>query len=197
MPERNDNPAVPPDIRTEAGFEHFVRETQNGLLHFILRKGIPVPEAEDLAQEAYLTLWKRRADARNPRAFLLGIANTLVCAHHRWSIRLDLVDLEGESLEAVSPSGPDTAEPPAEPAIVELIRNGLGTLSQRQRQVLELVWLQNHPRPEAAAMLGISPNSLRVHEKRALDALRRMAPRPESLSRKAETISSPLMMPPG
>ncbi len=171
MPERDDNPIIPRDLRTEAGFEHFVRETQNDLLHFILRKGIPVTEAEDLAQESYLTLWKRRADARNPRAFLLGIANTLVCAHRRAVCNLNFVELSDHTPE-LPQSEPTAGQPDAVTLRDRLSSAGLGKLTRALRDVLELVWLKGYTRPEAAAALGITQSALRVREKRALDALR-------------------------
>ena len=66
MPQEPDNSPLHQDVRTEAGFARFVRETQARLRAFLRSKGLRPPDADDLAQEAYLTLWKRRADARNP-----------------------------------------------------------------------------------------------------------------------------------
>lgn len=170
MPEDRPNPPDLPDIRTEAGFEAFLRQTQNQIRRFLTGRGLLPKDAEDLAQEAYLALWKRRHEVRNPRTFLLGIAKTLAQAHYRKAFRLDLVPLD-ESVQGITI--PETAAP--ETAVPPFFRQGLDKLPPRQREVLELVWLQNHTRPQAATMLGITPSTLRSHEQQAFRALKKMS----------------------
>jgi len=169
--KKPDNSTPLHDIQTEPGFERFVRDTQARLRGFVRSKGLSPQDADDLAQEAYLTLWKRRADAADPKAFLLGIASTLVRAHYRKSVRLDFVSLDQQFRDSplVEPASPQevTVRLPTS----SLIREGLAGLTRRQREVIELVWLQGTPRPDAAASIGISPSTLRTHEQQALQRI--------------------------
>lgn len=48
----------------------------------------------------------------------------------------------------------------------------LDRLTKRQREVVELVWLQSRSRRDAAHQLGITEGALRFHEKQALDRLK-------------------------
>jgi RNA polymerase sigma factor (sigma-70 family) len=48
----------------------------------------------------------------------------------------------------------------------------LDRLPPRQREVIELVWLEHCSRPDAARQLGITEGALRIREKRALDILK-------------------------
>lgn len=169
MPEDRPNSPDLPDIRTEAGFEAFLRQTQSQIRRFLIGRGLLPKDAEDLAQEAYLTLWKRRNEVRNPRTFLPGIVKTLAQAYHRKTLRLELLPMD-ESVLGISI--PETTAP--ETTVPLFLREGLDKLPPRQRKVLELVWLQNHTRPQAANMLGITPSTLRSHEQQALRALKKL-----------------------
>lgn len=56
--------------------------------------------------------------------------------------------------------------------LVTVVRRFLTTLPDRQRQVLDLVDLQEVPAVEAAALLGMKPATVRVHLFKARRALR-------------------------
>jgi len=84
----------------------------------------------------------------------------------------------GRLLDRLRRSDPMTAAPPDPAATLERAdlagraRAALAALPLRQREVLDLVDLQAHAPHEAAALLGISPATARVHLLRARRALR-------------------------
>jgi RNA polymerase sigma-70 factor (ECF subfamily) len=158
------------DLSTREGFERFILDYQKDVFRFLLRRGVPVQTAPDLRQDAFLVLWKDREKPRDPRAFLLGVANRLATAYHRESLQLPTVSLEETHADAPAADiddAPDDAPqaPPPELAFA------LADLTPRQREVIDLVWLKDLSRGEAAARLGITQGALRYHEKRAFDAL--------------------------
>lgn len=68
--------------------------------------------------------------------------------------------------------GADTADRIEDRRAAEAVRSFFGTLSSRQREVLDLVDLQGYTPAEAAEMLGLSGSTVRVHLHRARKALR-------------------------
>lgn len=171
----DDRPDAVCDLSTPEGFERLVLASQARLRRFLLRKGVPAQEAQELCQDAFLTLWQNRHKPRNPRTFLMGIANRLALAYHRKRDRLPTVCLDEApaGVQAVAIAGPSPASGlPADSGRTATLTALLKRLTLRQRQVVDMVWLQEVPRRAAAGQLGISEGALRFHEKRALDRLR-------------------------
>ncbi len=159
------------DLATEDGFARFVLECQERVYRFLLRRGVPSLEAQDLRQEAFLVLWRSRGKPRNPRTFLLGVANRLAMAYHRQQLQLPTASIE-EMDPALFASNDREAAAAGPQRISPAIAAAIGRLTRRQREVIELVWLQNLSRTEAAQRLGITAGALRYHEKVAFDRLR-------------------------
>lgn len=160
------------DLSTEEGFDRFILDCQERVFRHLLRRGVPAQEAQDLRQDAFLVLWKNRGKPRNPRTFVMGIANRLATAYHRKSLRLPTVSIEETHVDAPAADVDDatTAEPQDLPPE---LTSALASLTRRQREVIDLVWLQDLSREEAAKKLGITQGALRYHEMHARDALRR------------------------
>lgn len=163
-------------------FAGFVREQELRLLAFFVRRNVPPDEAEDLCQEAFLTFWKNRerAEAGKEGAFLFGIARNLLQAHFRKNgNRPVAVDPARIDLHRGDVSIPDPLDIRGNRTPVEdsdrrngRIRKALSVLPLRQREVMELVWLEGLSRKEAAGRIGVSESTLRTHEERALARLR-------------------------
>lgn len=56
--------------------------------------------------------------------------------------------------------------------LLRIVREQLGPLPARQRELFDLIDLQGHTPAEAAAMLDMNPNTVRVHLLRARRAIR-------------------------
>jgi RNA polymerase sigma factor (sigma-70 family) len=121
-------------------------------------------EAEDLAQEALARVcerWSRVRGMDSPAGYLYTIALNLARKRAR-RLRRGPVPDEPRSV----PDPGETAERRA------AIREALRSLSAKQREALVVVeWLGFSP-AEAAALLGVSPESLRARLHRARSELR-------------------------
>ena len=175
MAASDDKPENDFDLSTHGGFERFVLTCQARLQRFLLRKGVLAEDAKQLCQDAFLTLWQNRHKARRPETFVMGIGNRFAMAYHRKRVRLQSVSIEDVPAEvraAPAAEGGLVENPMGESAVTAALVARLERLPPRQREVIELVWLQRSSRRDAARTLGISEGALRFHEKQALDRLR-------------------------
>jgi RNA polymerase sigma factor (sigma-70 family) len=65
-----------------------------------------------------------------------------------------------------------TRQPEPSARLVTVVKESLGALSGRQREIFDLVDLQGHSPAEAAALLGLNAATVRVHLLRARRQLR-------------------------
>jgi len=133
--------------------------------------------AEDLTQEVFCRAWRARRGYReqgNARAYLLRIADRLVCDHHRKSGRE--VNLDEESWKQVEPAG-RVAEPPE-----KLVREEAGEqlaaamekLTAAQRRVLLLRYYGEMSFAEIAETMDCPVNTALSHCRRGLLTLRKI-----------------------
>lgn len=138
-------------------------------------------EAEDVAQEALLRAWERRADMRDQDvgAWLSVVARNLCLSHMRRDGRV--VPLEPFH---------DRADHSADPALAaernetrRNVRRALGGISRRHRRVLYLREVYDTDYEELGSELGVSPEGVRSIAFRARSAMReRLAAVGEGLS---------------
>ena len=135
-------------------FRLFVEENFAGLASFawsVLGGGL---EAEDVAQEAFVLLYRRRDGLdpnRSPRAYLYRIA-----------LRLCLSRLRRESRRAAlarlaAPLRPAAVPPPGEP-----LDSYFRSLPKRQRAIAHLHFAEGRDAAEIASLLHIQPVTVRV-----------------------------------
>jgi RNA polymerase sigma-70 factor (ECF subfamily) len=123
-------------------------------------------EAEDVLQTSYLKLLDGRAafaGGSSLRTFLFAvIRHTAVDRRRRrWVMTL--------GLSALLEAGEPTESPPDDSGAA--VRRALSRLSQRQREVLELVFFHGNTVEEAAAVMGVSVGSARTHYHRGKSRL--------------------------
>ena len=132
--------------------------------------------AEDVLQATYLKLLDGRArfDGRSSfRTFVFGvIARTAREARRRAALRrwlpLAALLLGPEAVDG----GPDPAAALVRADETARLVRALGRLSERQRQVLHLVFYEDLTIAEAAAVAGVSVGTARTHYERGKAALR-------------------------
>ena len=136
--------------------------------------------AEELAQEIFLKVWRRREmlpPAAVTRAYLFAAARNAAVQH----VRHERVDLQWRDARAAG----DTAEPGGDAADAELAASELGaaaeraiaSLPERCRTVFTLSRHQGLRYSEIAEALGISVGTVEIHMNRAFRALRtKLAP---------------------
>ncbi len=156
----------------EAQLETLHTESFGWALHCCYRDEM---EAEDVLQTAYLKVvsGKARFEGRSSfRTWLFGvIRRTAQEAHRRGQAR------ESRTLRIVPDGIPDTSlgDPVGalerEQKTRKLLRAMAG-LSERQQEILHLVFYQDLTIAEAAGVMGISLGSARTHYERGKDRLR-------------------------
>ncbi|MGF6596117.1 RNA polymerase sigma factor (sigma-70 family) [Paraburkholderia sp. GAS448] len=116
-------------------------------------------EAEDVAQEAFVRIWKQAPSWREGEARF----DTWL---HRVALNLCYDRLRGQREEPVAEM-PDQADPAASPEVQfenrardEQIRVALAALPARQREALVLNYYQELSNIEAAALMGITVDAL-------------------------------------
>lgn len=148
----------------------------HGLVYAVLRKmGLSPEDAEDVLQEAFITLLRKLHTVRDRQRLGLWLA---VTARRR---ALDRVDRARYRLESQIPEGYDG--PAATPSAVDellllerraLVRRALATLPERCRNLLRMLH-EEDPTPsyrDIAQRLGVAEGSLGPTRMRCLQKLR-------------------------
>ncbi|RPI23332.1 MAG: RNA polymerase sigma factor [Acidobacteria bacterium] len=138
-------------------------------------------EAEDVLQMVYLKILTEAAryDGRSTlKTWLYGVIRcTAREAHRRIARRLRLLHTWWSvRAEAQGPMAPELMH---ETEVREYLKKLLAALSSRQREVIELVFYHDLTLEQAAAVMGISIGSVRVHYERGKENLRRRLGRSE------------------
>ncbi|HWB82325.1 MAG TPA: sigma-70 family RNA polymerase sigma factor [Nannocystaceae bacterium] len=140
-------------------FEAFYRDQFGVAWRALARLGVPLRDCEDAAQEVFVTAHRRWSTVREPqrrRAWLLGIARRIAWRHRRGD------DRRARRLEMVA-----AVALPAMPLEQELQRREawravvefLDGLDDDKREAFVLGELEELPRPELAAALGVQPST--------------------------------------
>ena len=123
--------------------------------------------AEQLAQEAYLRLWRRWRWISDPQAAPMYLQRTVVNLS-RETIRRKVIErraLRTRGADLAAPAGPDPA------AVVEL-RRAIACLPVRKRECVVLRFLLGLSEAETAALLGISVGTVKSQTHKGLCLLR-------------------------
>lgn len=165
-------------------WEQFFRFHTNVMRGFAVRWGVPASEIDDVVEEVWKAalagLLKLEWDAN--RGGLRAWLNQLVRSkagdlvrHKRRHPTQSLGDALGTDLEPLSrePSPSDVTDQRWEHELLQTVLAEVQPeLSEIDRQVLQLRCLQDRPVAEVAAVLGLSPENIRVRRHRVLQKLR-------------------------
>lgn len=132
------------------------RTTFEDLVRFLHRKVWDADRAKDLAQEVFVRALDHQPE--NPKAWLFTVAGNLARDEARSEIRRrkHLTLLKSE---AVAQTAPDPAEELEREQRMELVRQALDRLSERDRDVL-LLWDAGLNYDEIAAESGLSKGAV-------------------------------------
>jgi len=147
-------------------FEDVFRRHATAVHRYLARRTHP-GEVDDLTAEVFATAWRRRADVPDglELAWLYRTAGFLL-ANHRRKLRPALV---GEA-----PVEVDHADPQHLVVVSDEVRDVLGRLSPRDRQVLVLHAWEGLSGAELGAVLGISKGGAEAALSRARARLREL-----------------------
>lgn len=142
------------------------------MLTRIMRRQLHQPEdAHELVQQTFLQMHRARRDfdtSRKLRPWLMTIAYNLKREYFRRKKRRPETHLDHE------PPDSERRRDPLEVADdKKRIRAALATLSDGQREVIELHWFEEIPFPEVAQILGLSVSAVKVRAHRGYKELRK------------------------
>ena len=165
-----------------ADFDAVVRDHQPAIFRFLLASLRERETAENLTQECFLRAYQARRSFRGDasvRTWLMRIAVNLAI-DHRKSARLRFWRRAAQTSLDVSFTGDWLADrrssPEAEASAREQVRavwKATAALSERQRTVFLLRFVEEMEIREIAAAVGLQEGTVKAHLFRAVDAVRK------------------------
>lgn len=138
----------------------------------LLRFGVHRKDLDDLAQEVFLVVYRRRLDydpGRPLRPWLCGIAYRVASDWRRRAVHREVLgdDALAHASEGAR-DGPSQAVEERNLMAHQLVQRALSTLPFERRVVVVLCDLEGYSAPEAAELLGIPAGTIysRLHEAR-------------------------------
>jgi len=155
-------------------FAHFAPR----LKAHLMKSGVAAPQAEDLAQEAMITLWRKaalfRVEDGGVATWLFTIARNLrIDAIRRGRRGSDghVSDVEARFIPDDSPSAQARVETTQAQA---RIREAIAALPAEQMRVVELSFFEDKAHPDIARALGVPLGTVKSRLRLAMARLRRI-----------------------
>jgi RNA polymerase sigma-70 factor (ECF subfamily) len=154
----------------EARFTQLYRETRHDVLAYLIRRSPSLDAATEALAETYAAAWRKQAEipeGPQARLWLFGVARNELRMSARRARSDDRLTQElAEHLRTVGPPPTQTGNETGP------IDHALATLSAIDYEIVTLTaWEELAPR-EIAAVLGLSPNVVRIRLHRARNHLR-------------------------
>lgn len=154
-------------------FEALFRAHYEALCRFAIRYVDSIEVAEDLVQDVFFDLWKRRRawqPEQSARAFLYGAVRNQGLKHRRWADVRENVQGHEALADVAGPQDP--ARTVADRESLEVARKAISELPPRRRIVFLLSRRHGLTYAEIATALNISVKTVETQMGRALKALR-------------------------
>lgn len=158
-------------------FRQFFEEHKAILAGFLRKRRVPDDVAGDIIQNAFITIWERRAEIdenKSLRAYLFRISYTRALNHFRDTAKFTGSHVHDESPFPVAP-GSDQAGPDQQTdhAIIrDALDRIISGMPEKRRAVFELCFLQELTYREAAEVLDVSIKTVENHMALALKTVR-------------------------
>ena len=157
----------------DAAFEKIVLRHQKPLLNFFCRLGVPISDAEDLAQQTFVRLHRYRASYERTAKFttyLYLLARQVRVDEVRRRVRAERTRDAFHAEVAYRESLPDDAPPLC-------LQDALDQLDEPHREVVVLGMLRDLPYQEVAEILGVPVGTVKSRMHHALRKLREILER--------------------
>lgn len=149
-------------------FRNDVLPLKDALYRLALRITLSHEEAQDIVQDTLIKVWDKREswnEIESIEAFSITICRNLALD------RIKKHDNLNDSLEERQIESPDTSSTPFEDTLqqdrIELVRNLVNALPEKQRSCMQLRDFEGKPYKEIAKILGISEEQVKVNIFRA------------------------------
>jgi RNA polymerase sigma-70 factor (ECF subfamily) len=166
----------------DAALNDLMERHATPVFHFLCRMVGNEDEANDLAQETFVRVFKSRGSFRTNEKFstwLFTIAANLARNHFRWRSRHPNVSLEAENAETEQTLGstlPSNVPAPNEQALATeraaAVRAAVGKLPEEMREAIVLCEWEELSMAEAAKVLETTPKAVESRLYRARGILR-------------------------
>ena len=152
-------------------FEHFAPRVKG----FMLKAGCSADEAEEIAQETLITVW-RKAGQFDPST--TGVAAWIFTIAR--NLRIDSVRRAARSERSSQTVEPADSADPADTADIMIsraedawrVKSAIEQLSTEQSRVIRLSFIEERPHPEIANILGIPLGTVKSRIRLAINRLR-------------------------
>lgn len=149
-------------------FRNDVLPLKDALYRLALRITLSHEEAQDIVQDTLIKVWDKREswnEIESIETFSITICRNLALD------RIKKHDNLNDSLEERQTESPDTSSTPFEDTLqqdrIELVRNLVNALPEKQRSCMQLRDFEGKPYKEIANILGISEEQVKVNIFRA------------------------------
>ena len=143
-------------------FRNDVLPLKDALYRLALRITLSHEEAQDIVQDTLIKVWDKREswnEIESIEAFSITICRNLALD------RIKKHDNLNDSLEERQTESPDTSSTPFEDTLqqdrIELVRNLVNALPEKQRSCMQLRDFEGKPYKEIAKILGISEEQVK------------------------------------
>lgn len=148
-------------------FTRIYEDTSRDLLAFLLRRCATAEDAADCLAESYRIAWEARTripTGDEVRPWLFGIARNIARQTHKGETRRTATSsaLAAAAERWYTPSTPEDSA----------LAAALSELSPIDQEIITMIAADGLPPREVAAMLGLSPNAVRIRAHRARAKLR-------------------------
>lgn len=176
---------TPAAARVDAGWFAQEVHAHEASLRGYLKAAFPaVRDVDDVVQESFLRIWRRRAvePVKSAKAFLFRVARNIALNTVRRERRSPILSVTDLGELFVLDDKPNAADAAIREQELELLAEAVESLPARCREIFILRRLHGVPQKEIAARLGLSEQTVQVQAARGLrrceEYLRRRLNRP-------------------
>jgi RNA polymerase sigma-70 factor, ECF subfamily len=169
--------------RDEDNFRRVFCRYYGPVYHFFVRKGFGTEDSKDLTQEVFVAVYNGIEGLRAETAFvawLFSIARYVMLHHLERQKKHSVIvhpgagreDGDSTGMDRVAESGPDPLQEVLDRERVEIMRQALAELPDREQGCLRARLVEDLNYRQIGERLGISENTVAVHVHRAMKKLR-------------------------